>query len=470
MAKSRKTKIALIGAKGYTQDSADLQVSCFAWSDLTKIINLRDYDKVIVSLLSLKHQHSTIDWDAFAKALDLRTLRDILWNGGSIIILGDPRFTIQRYKEGSSEPITEPFLIWTGMNFEWDGQPGDTIECVDDYEHRKYEEYLKSFKHWNYSLQKCELKAEKFFNVEYLKKEEISVELTQDIFCWNRYGAALAFSLRVALEKNRYWGYGYGADKEPIFSTGPLIILPEIDLTEDDTLVIVLRDLCGVESSLPEPAWLEEFNAPGQKAADDKLRQIQTQFDSLIEDYQKAQTEREKSRECLKLLYERGDKLELVVRNIFRGLGAHVEDPEHPGKEDGWLTVQLPGSTAEAVLEVKSTKNPQFGEDGIRQLLDWINRGVQLRQKKYKGIFIGNSSVDKALNERPWPFSDNWAKSAELHELAAITSGDLYVIYILSVSGHLEPEEFWQKLFSCNGVFDMTPYLAMLTPKEKKNS
>jgi hypothetical protein len=125
--------------------------------------------------------------------------------------------------------------------------------------------------------------------------------------------------------------------------------------------------------------------------------------ESLIESHGKAQAEREKTRECLKLLYERGDQLEVVVRDILRGLGAHVEDPENPGKEDGWVTVQVSGQILEGVIEVKSTKNPQFGEDGIRQLLDWVDRGIQLRQKKYKGLFFGNSSVDKVINER-YPF------------------------------------------------------------------
>jgi len=460
---TRRRKIALIGAKGYSQQSTELQVSCFAWDELKKVVNLRDYDTVIINLLSTKGQRP-IDWDKFADVLDISEMQDILRNGGAFIVLGDPRFEIE-LKNDSSEKVTDDFLFWTGIKFAWDGLPGDTIESKGGYEYRRYEEYLKHLKHWEYSLARCEMDEEKLFNLEYLKKEHIAPKLHRNSICRNRYGGALVFSLNIILEKTHNYRR-YASDTETHLAFGPLIFLPEISLTEDETLVIILRDLCGVESSLPEPDWLESFNAPGQKVIDDKIRLLETEIDSLIENYQIAQSEREKARECLKLLYERGDQLEIVVRNILRGLGAHVEDPENPGKEDGWITVQVSGETLEGVLEVKSTRNPQFGEDGIRQLLDWVNRGVQLRQKKYKGLFWGNSSVDKVLNERPWPFSDNWTKSAELHELAAMTTSELYVIHLLNASGKLNVEEFWQSLFSCKGVFDMTSYLTMLAPKK----
>jgi len=167
-----------------------------------------------------------------------------------------------------------------------------------------------------------------------------------------------------------------------------------------------LRDVCGVEASLPEPEWISDYEAPGQTAVDQEIAKIVEELGSAKEQFVQAQKKREEIRACLKLLYEREFGLEPAVQNILRGLGAHVEDPKEANKEDGWVTVNVEGQVYEGVLEIKSTRSAQFGEDGIRQLLDWIDRGTKMRQKKYKGIFIGNSSVDTPGKERPWPFSD----------------------------------------------------------------
>ena len=152
----------------------------------------------------------------------------------------------------------------------------------------------------------------------------------------------------------------------------------------------------------------------------------------------------------------------------MRSLGAHVEDPSEPGKEDGWIVVSFGEKNYEGVLEIKSTKSDQFNEDGRKQLLDWIDRGIRLREKKYKGIFIGNSAVDKPLKERPWAFSDSWQKSSKLSEICAIKTEDLYTIYLLKQSGKLDIEKFWKTLFETDGIFDIKQFLPAQEEERKE--
>jgi len=457
----RTKKIALIGAQGYQRQSADLQLDCFPWHKVSDIPNLRDYDVVLLDLLSLDQVGTAdVDWSSFFDGLNPGSMAQILEPGGQIIVVGDPRFSIRRKGPNGREDIEEPFLAWTGVNFYWDNQPGDTVVFHGDWRHSEYEEYLKSLKHWDYSLATCELDLDtlgEIFNLQGLHESGLSLNLHRDHFCRNRYRRALVFTVKIAFE--RHPGY-----RETTHEFGPVVFLPKIDLSEDETLMLVLRDLCGVESPLPESEWIADFEAPGQKPIDEELRQIRNQIESLDADWRLVEGKREEIRTCLKLLYERGEPLEKAVRQILRGLGADVEDPKQPGREDGWVTVQVAGETLEGVLEVKSTRNPQFGEQGLRQLLDWINRGVELRQKKYKGIFVGSNSVDEPIYERRRAFSDSWMKSAELHEIVAIKAEDLYVVHVLNASGRLESEEFWRRLFGTGGVFDSDPYKEMLLP------
>lgn len=277
--------------------------------------------------------------------------------------------------------------------------------------------------------------------------------------CANRYGHALAFGL----------GHRIGKNNRAEVSYGLIHFLPEISLDEDETLLIVLRDFCDAASELPEPKWVSGFNVPGQKAIDEKIAQIEATVAEQQTVLEKALKERVKVRTCLKLLYEREYALEPVVRDILRELGAAVEDPVEKNKEDGWLTVQAAGKNCEGVLEIKSAKSDQFSEEGRRQVVDWIDRGRTIRDKNYKGIFIGNSAVTKplkVLSDRPDAFSDSWKKAAKLSQICAMKSEELFLIYLLHRQGKLNLEEFWTRLFTTDGIFDIKPFL----PKETKQA
>jgi len=465
----RIRKVALIGAKGYEHSADGLRVDCFTWSKLNKINNIRDFDTIVVSLLGLKDEkdRETIDWNEFSSLFRFSSTMDILLHKGTIIVLGDPRFSVKIKKtlERNKEDFitTKPFLGWTGIEFFWDSEPGDTIIFKSDYKHRDYEEYISKLQRWRYSLNSCNLDKEciaKYFNLDYFSKKNWEISLYQDYFCCNRYENALAFTLRY-----QYVAYG-SRETGVLESFGSLIFLPEISLSEDETIQIVLRDICGIEARLPEPEWLVRYVAPGQKAVDEKIGKIEDEIQKQLDTLKQAKEERDQCRRCLKLLYEREYELEPVVRDILRGFGAHVEDPSEPNKEDGWISIKLGDKLYEGVLEIKSTKSDEFDEGGRKQLLDWIDRGRTLRQKNYKGIFIGNSAVDKPVYERPWAFSDSWSKAAELSAVCAIKTEDLYVIHLLKSKGEINTDQFWEDVFNTNGILDMKKYLEMLAPKE----
>lgn len=465
----RKHKVLLIGAKGYQQAGEGVVVHCCLWTSIKTLDNIRDYDTIILDLLDLKESDArkAIDWSSFHRLLNFQNAIDVLTNGGSFIVLGDPRLRVsseEKEEADGKHSLDRPFLEWTGVKFNWDPEPGDTVQFANDYEHRRFEQYVSKLKRWNYSLAQCEVDREMLpqqFNIEHMKREHLGVSLKKDFFCVNRYRHALAFILRFQYTKQNKFGVPV------IISThGPLVFLPAISLGADETRRLVLADICGVEASAPEPEWIAQFIAPGQSKVDDEIEKIETDLQNVQKKLEEARGRRSKAKECLKLLYEREFALEPVAREILRGLGAHVEDPSEPNKEDGWIVVRLGDKTYEGVLEIKSTRADTFGEDGRKQLLDWIDRGRTLREKNYKGIYIGNSAVDKPVKERPWAFSDSWTKAATLSGICALKTEDLYVIHFLNAKGIIDLDQFWEKLFVTNGVFDMKGYLGLLAPKD----
>lgn len=461
----RKRKVLLIGTTGYQRTREDLRVDCYDWAKVSGIKNIRDFDTIILDLLTLASAESraAISWIDFFKRLDFAGAMDVLVNGGAFIIIGDPRFRVKLSGEDKEEADV-PFLHWTGIKFAWDSEPGDTVIFANDYSHRQYADYISRLNKWQYSLSACELDKEKLsdrFNMQYLSEHSMSIRINKDAFCKNRYANALAFILRCELVRKGY-------DSTNVLQTyGPLIFLHEISLSHDETVQRVLTDICGIETDLPEPEWISEFSAPGQKAIDEEIRRIEGQIESAVKALEKANAQKQEYRKCLKLLYEREFALEPVVRDILRGLGAHVEDPTEKNKEDGWIVVKVGDETYEGVLEIKSTRSDTFGEDGRKQLLDWIDRGRTLRGKHYKGLFIGNSSVDKPIREHAWAFPDSWTKAAELSQICAFKTEDLYVFHLLNARGKLSLDEFWKDVFETNGVLDMKKYRDALAPKEK---
>jgi len=460
----------LIGATGYNQSNDEIRIECFEWREIKKIKNIKDYDVLILDLLKLDTEEARkkIKWERFISSLNFKSARGILSNNGEIIVIGDPRFNIidETVKRGEkakqlirSNTIVK-FLDWSGLDFYWDNRPGTTTIIGCDYKHKEFREYLKYLKDWKYSLSTVEINKEiqeSFYNLEYMKENDMEISIKEYILCQNRYKNYLAFEIIYQILKTTY-SYRH-KEKILVQSFGPMIFLPKIKLNEDETLLLILEDVCGIEMELPEPEWLEQYSAPGQAEIDQKIKEIETKSEKLSNQLEEEQLKKENIRKCLKLLYEIKRPLEPVVREMFEVLGAQVEEPKENNKEDGWIKVNIEGKIYEGVLEIKSTKSEQFGEEGIKQLLDWINRGIRLRKKKYKGIFIGNNAISVPPDKRPNAFSAGWVKSAELSNICAIKSEDLYNIYLINSQNKININLFWEELFNTNGIFNINDFL-----------
>ena len=466
---NRQRKIMLIGATGYNQSDDEIRIECFEWREIKKIKNIKDYDVLILDLLKLDTEEARkkIKWKHFMSILNFEITRDIILNNGMIIVIGDPRFTIideTTRKDGGSKQIIASnivnFLDWSGLVFYWDNRSGTTTIIKCDYEHKEFQEYLKYLKDWKYSLSTVEISKEikeSFNNIEYNKKNNFEISIKKNKLCQNRYNNSLAFELRYQMLKNiRTY---YDVRKELMHSYGPIIFLPKISLDKDETLLLVLKDIFGIEMKLPEPEWLEQYPAPGQAEIDTKIKEIETKSKKLLNQLEEEKLKRENVRRCLKLLYDTKHSLEPIVREMLQVLGAQLEEPKENNKEDGWVKVNIEGKIYEGVLEIKSTKSEQFGEEGIKQLLNWINRGIRLRKKKYKGIFIGNNAINISPDKRANAFSDGWVKSAELSEICALKSEELYYIYLINSKTNINLNLFWEELFNTNGIFNMKSFL-----------
>jgi len=325
---------------------------------------------------------------------------------------------------------------------------------------------------WQYSLKECRLT---FHVPDEFLPEDVSYdpgyELRADVedICSSRYGTSIVFSVRIVAEGSpTFRETGISTAHQVVPVTGPIYFLPESQLTKEAALEFVLRELCGVDISAPEPEWVSQFVAPGQDEVDRQITKLEDRIGELREDHVRKVEKRAEVRKPLGLLYETGAALEATVRSVLEALGAEVETPgEDSANEDGWITVQVGDETFEGVLEIKGVKTKHFNLEGLRQLSDWIERGWTLREKTYTGIFVGNSSREEPPRRRVWPFNPNWVNQAKMRGHVGIRSEDLYILYLLDRTRRLDRNEFWRELFSTKGPFDMRRYRNRLTEVEK---
>lgn len=470
MAEERQRKIAVIGTSGYDYSTPEVRVDCFTWDRISKVKNLADYDEVVIDLLSVENSEA-LDGDSIEGVLNVRSAYEVLSRPeGSIYVLGDPRYTVS-VEAFMHRPVRagQPFLSWTGMNFVWDDRPGDTVEREPEAEKEPIKTFVDSLTGWDYSLDRCEVAAGQFdgmFDLDVLAKQGLKLAAASRIFCTTRYGNPLIFSVRLSATDVKPPALGVPEIHRETLS-GPIAFLPKLDTPEQEMVELVLRELCDVDVSAPEPAWVSGFVAPGQEEMERGIYELESRIDDLVDQRDRKIDELSELREPLKLLYESGIALEEAVWAVMEALGAEVERPEDRTKEDGWITVRTQEETLEGVLEIKGVGGKHFNLGGLRQLTDWIERGMTHHSRRYFGIFVGNSSIKDPPRSRIWPFNKNWVEQAQMRGYGAIRTEDLYLLYLLDRTGRLDDrEDFWKTLFKAQGPLDVRPYWERLTEDE----
>lgn len=454
----RPQKIVIISANNIRADSEMAQVDCFSWSYLGRFPGIHDYDTVILDVLDVVNE-AKIDWQQFSRHFTFGAMWDVFIGGGRIIILGNPRHRwsmddadiVRQMKLGDSA-LT--LCNWTGMEFLWDERGGTTVEfTMAADEEDQYGSYLSLLKRWSYSLRDVRLTSE---YARFSPDGDVNsmVVLDKALFplAKTRNGSVLAGSVYLNLfpqSLNNAFEYSSADRSEQI---GPLVLLPDVGIGSEQSLRIILHDVCGINVVRSEPAWVQKTVAPKQKTLDEEIFALNQQIEQAHELLLELESNRAAIRQVLRLLYEQHNPLEVEVRNTVRALGADVHDPVGTN-EDGWLEVMIDGRIRYAVIETKGTKNDQHEMKGVRQLEQWKDEAERDRKIEHHGLFFGNSAINKPLNERPDPFPDNWVKTARNNEICAMTTETLYRAYELEVEGTLDREAFWRTVFSTNGVF-----------------
>jgi hypothetical protein len=448
----RTRKIALVGTQGYDKSPSDVKLDCFPWERFSKGINLRDYDVVVLNLLSLS-SIKDVDWASFFNSLNFGAMLEITQGEeGMIILVGDPRFDIPS-GIGGGQDVEEPFLRWTGVRFDWDEQPGNTVIPATGDNQLNW--YFRNLKRWEYSLRDCELYSEGLKDtvdrqLKRLNLDSGKVNVRIEPLCRNRYGNLLSFILFIAIEAAPPSAYsGRLVRQATTVHFGPVIFLPETTLGEDKTLRFLLRDVCGVEAASELPPWSSAYALPQESEKKDELRELNEELDKVLTmmgEKEQSLAELEKQ----KILFTgSGEALEAQVWRTFEDLGFDVAKGG-PGRDD--LIIRYKERVA--VVEIKGVLK-STAEKHATQLEKWVSDYYSSHEQHPNGILVVNAYCDTPLKDRDKPaFPDQMLGYSKRRGHCLITGIQLLNLYLDCRDDPEKKDAVIGRLFSTEGVFE----------------
>lgn len=441
-------KILIVGNSPIKISNAEYRIQSIEWCKMTLDVNIRDHDFVILLLDDL----ATLDekgWEGVEKSVNAYSCMEAILAGSRIVFFGNPIGLKSKCKKSNSKS----FLSFTGIEFTWDVQGGDT-KSVRAFEYKRIAEGISK---WKYSLAGCNRDIailQTVYSSRYFDDNTGFINVERRDFVVNRYDNPLVFCVRLEGYRKEYQGIPGYFHTRPGFKTSEMLFIPTLDFDLEKSLEIILNDVCSIQLHAEEPEWSKHFTVPEQQALDNALDQNKSAIVKLLDDRKKLEGELSKHRKIISLLYARGHDLEDEVRNALRTLGADVQDPVDANKEDGWLYVTTPSGALSGVLEIKSTKNESFSADDIRQLSEWVARGIQIKELKHKGILIGSNEVNVEPASRSSGFPDNLQKTAKLHEFCLLKVEHVYWAICLHRSNLLNVNDFWNSVFATTGFYE----------------
>lgn len=427
-------KIAIIGTELPESISSKSKLALFDWDDVsTDVINLRDYDGLIIDVSRLSGTTSSQAQSIISPAIVCDVLSD---KNSFIVVIGNPKTHL--FNKSLAETMGFDTNIIKGS--------GDSIRTPDKMKGHKYEPYTSRLKQFLYSFEL------NFRPTSEMKSLQISDSLPQFVIhsapvlvTKTGYGIACGIDA-IAFNKNHYGSVTNSF--EPF--KGEFVLLPALDSpSEQFDLILSILDSEGDQTAIPD--WAEEISVVGQAQVDKaitsneaKLIEVTTELESLAEN-------RAELRQSIELLYKADKPLEKSLKVYMAKLGFTVSEPD---KESNKVEFYLEQGALKFVVEVKSTTKQMFDQKGLRQANDWRDDVLLETGKAYKPLFIGSNQYKIKPSERSDDYlAQNLIDYAVSRDIACITVTQLFDDLQKIEAGKMTVDELAQKLHDTKGLY-----------------
>lgn len=427
-------KIAIIGTEVPDSLSSKSKVEVFEWDDVsTDIINLRDYDGLIIDVSRL---NGTVSSQAQA-VISPAIVCDILSDKHSfIVVVGNPKTHL--FNKSLAEVMGFDVNIVKGF--------GDSMRTPDKMKGHKYERYTSRLKQFRYSFELIfrptgELKA--LLSNDTLP--QLVMRSSPVLVTKTGYGIASGVDA-LAFKKDHY---GRTLDSSLPFR-GELTLLPMLDVIEEQfEIILSILDSGGDETAIPD--WAEEISVIGQGEIDKAIVASETKLAEATAELETLAENRASLRQSVELLYKSDKPLEKSLKTYMSKLGFTVSEPK---KETNKVEFYLEQGTLKFVVEVKSTTKQMFDQKGLRQANDWRDDVLLETGEIYKPLFIGSNQYSLKPSERSDDYlAQNLIDYAVSRDIACITVTQLFDELQKIEAKKMTVDELAQKLHDTKGLY-----------------
>ena len=363
--------------------------------------NLNDADVILVDLTTMTKQVlKKINGDNLAHARE--SIADKMFDGGTIIVVTQPRFSVERSDSGISNygilPATlETKRVPTGLE----------IRVGADHDFKAYIDGVKKF-----TFQIDRYRAT--FHRAPTKIGRVALAETPGQEVTDNSGNNLGLTLQAVAINH--------GDVQEISGTGRLVFLPPPSGSAYDGIERILSAYgkSSIHGEAPPP-WAEKASPARANQLQAEIAKLREQRDQVQGRMDALARERGGVLEHGRLLYSKGAGLEAAVADAFRLLGLEAEQAGGADEEDCVLTMGA-GGYARGVVEVKGADGRTRQQD-IVQCGKWVDVWYAREGKLPKGVFVPNQHRMKE-----YPKSEQERLRFEPNELEYAKAKDVCII------------------------------------------
>lgn len=238
------------------------------------------------------------------------------------------------------------------------------------------------------------------------------------------------------------------------YGKGVILFFPNHIFNESKKEREFLKDMFSLMNDLNSnkinelPAWIDCYNTEDEKKVKKELKNSEDKIKKLNNKIEKINKEITYMNEEKRIFIESGEKLENIVKDIFKKIGYKII--KFGGNEEDLV---ISDDTNTFVFEIKGLDG-SAAEKNSAQAVKWttnyfINTGI-----KAKSVLVVNAYKNMELKERKETFPNQMLKYSEYQQICLMDSVQLYNIYNKFLNKEISKEDISKKILSTNGIMN----------------
>jgi len=193
------------------------------------------------------------------------------------------------------------------------------------------------------------------------------------------------------------------------------------------------------------PSWISAVTVPNEVNDLTKLAKLGREISELQNTFDTLNEKTQKETRIKKLLYEKDEALENVVKESFEELGFSCKKKD----DKDWM---ISAETGEGILEVTGSEST-INIKKFRQLLNYLLDETKESGDEKKAILVANHFSDTPIDTRGAPFSKKAIDESKIHSMCLMPTSELFNLVCNFRLGKIAARDAQKRILETTGVF-----------------